>query len=122
MGFLLQHLLQALEEQTSMAKMKTHTVGQVSIIGISKRSRPWSRALHCGVLGLGTGWLFLAQVCHISLKSPLAADLKLVSCVKWLASMLSHFLEMYLMPLDVVESMCHETTDLKLGWGEPPRL
>lgn len=105
-----------------MAKMKTHTVGWISIIGISKWSRHWPRALHCGVLALGTGWLFLAQVCHISLKSPLVADLKPVSCMKWLASMLSHFLERFLMPLDVVESMCHETTDVKLGWGEPTRF
>lgn len=41
------------------------------------------------------------------------ADLKPVSSVKWLTSVLSHFLERFLMSLDVVESMRHETTDLK---------
>jgi len=46
------------------------------------------------------------------------ADLKPISRVKWLASVLSHFLERFLMSLDVVESTCHKTTDLKLVWGE----
>lgn len=43
------------QEQTSLAEMKNHAVGWISIISIPKCSGPWSRAFQWGMLGFGTG-------------------------------------------------------------------